>query len=67
VLDHLDADSAIDTAERIERCIAAQPLDLGSARVPLRTAIGVASILKGDQAGEVFDRALANAERAKAV
>ncbi len=66
LLDHLDADSAIDTAERIERCIGDQPLDLGAARVPLKVAIGVASILRGDRCEEVAERARANAERAKA-
>ena len=29
LLDHLDADSALDTAERIARCVAGHPLDLG--------------------------------------
>src|SRR3954470_12439689 len=31
ILDHLDHDSAIDTAERLGRCIAADPVDLGPA------------------------------------
>ena len=35
LLDHLDADSALDTAERIARCIAAHPLDIGQPSVPL--------------------------------
>ena len=35
LLDHLDPDSALDTGERIARCIAAHPLDLGHAEVPL--------------------------------
>ena len=35
LLDHLDADSALDTAERIARCVAAHPLDLGHAQLKL--------------------------------
>jgi GGDEF domain-containing protein len=29
ILDHLDTDSAIETSERVSRCIADNPLDLG--------------------------------------
>src|SRR3712207_6611229 len=32
ILDHLDHNSAIDTAERLARCIADHPLDLGHAQ-----------------------------------
>jgi diguanylate cyclase (GGDEF)-like protein len=57
ILDHLDHNSAIETAERIGRCIAARPLDLGGSLIPLRAAIGVATILPGDSADEVLHRA----------
>ena len=65
ILDHLDHNSAIETAERIGRCIAANPLELGGARVPLEAAIGVATILPGDSAEDVMRRADANMCRAK--
>ena len=41
LLDHLDADSALDTAERIARCIAAHPLDIGHAVVPIEIWVSV--------------------------
>lgn len=57
ILDHLDHNSAIETADRIGRCIAAAPLDLGGSLIPLRAAIGVATILPGDSADDVVRRA----------
>ena len=39
ILDHLDHDSAIDTAERLGRCIAADPVDLGPSVVPIEASI----------------------------
>ena len=39
MLDHLDADSALDTAERIARCISAHPLDIGHALVKLEATV----------------------------
>ena len=66
ILDHLDHNSAIETAERISRCIASTPLDLGGTRVALQAAIGVATILAGDSAGDVLQRADRNMYRAKA-
>lgn len=65
LLDHLDPDSAIDTGERIARCIAASPLDLGSARVALGATVAVAAILPGDTAEDVLARAERNLARMK--
>ena len=65
LLDHLDADSALDTAERIARCIAAHPLDLGHAVVTIEVTASVASILPGDTVEEVLRRAARNRERVK--
>jgi diguanylate cyclase (GGDEF)-like protein len=65
VLDHLDADSAIETSERIGRCIADNPLDLGSGRLPLSTSIGVAAILRGDTVEDVLRRGELTMHRAK--
>lgn len=65
LLDHLDADSALDTAERIARCVAAHPLDLGHAQVRLEATVSVASILPGDSVEEVLRRAARNRERVK--
>lgn len=64
ILDHLDADSACDTAERIARCIAAEPLDLGGSRLRVDVQIGVATILAGDEPQEVLSRARRSAARA---
>jgi diguanylate cyclase (GGDEF)-like protein len=65
ILDHLDHNSAIETAERISRCIATSPLDLGGTEVRLDAAIGVATILQGDSAADVMSRADRNMYRAK--
>ena len=65
LLDHLDADSALDTAERIARCIAAHPLDVGHAVVPLDVWVSVATILPGDTVEEVLRRAARNRARVK--
>ena len=65
LLDHLDADSALDTAERIARCIAAHPLDLGHAEVRLEATVSVATIMPGDTVEEVLRRAARNRERVK--
>ena len=66
ILDHLDHNSAIETAERIGRCIASNPVDLGGVQVALQAAIGVATILPGDHADDVVQRADRNMCRAKA-
>ncbi|MDP8994651.1 MAG: GGDEF domain-containing protein [Pseudomonadota bacterium] len=65
ILDHLDHNSAIETAERIARCIAASPLDVGGSSVALEASIGVATILQGDSVEEVMSRARRNMARAK--
>jgi diguanylate cyclase (GGDEF)-like protein len=65
LLDHLDADSALDTAERIARCIAAHPLDIGHAIVPLDVTVSVATIMPGDTVEEVLRRSARNRERVK--
>jgi len=65
LLDHLDADSALDTAERIARCIAAHPLDVGHAIVPIHVWVSVATILPGDSVDEVLRRAARNRARVK--
>ena len=65
LLDHLDADSALDTAERIARYIAAHKLDLGHAEIRVEPVISVASIMAGDTVEEVLRRAARNRERIK--
>ena len=65
LLDHLDADSALDTAERIARCVAAHPLDIGHTQVKLTVTVSVATILPGDSVEEVLRRAARNRERVK--
>jgi len=65
LLDHLDADSALDTAERIARCVAGHPLDLGHCQVKLSATVSVATILPGDSVEEVLRRAARNRERVK--
>lgn len=65
LLDHLDADSALDTAERIARYVAGHPLDLGHAQVKLGVTVSVATILPGDSVEEVLRRAARNRERVK--
>jgi diguanylate cyclase (GGDEF)-like protein len=65
ILDHLDHNSAIETSERIGRCIAASPLEVGGSAVTLKVSIGVATILAGDTVEEVIQRADRNMYRAK--
>ena len=60
ILDHLDHNSAIETADRLVRCVADTPLDLGGTLVPLHIVIGVATILPGDRRDEVLRRAARN-------
>lgn len=66
ILDHLDQESAIETAERIGRCIADNPLDLGGGSLPLRASIGIATILRGDTVEEVSRRGELTMRKAKA-
>jgi diguanylate cyclase (GGDEF)-like protein len=65
LLDHLDAESALDTAERIGRCIGAHPLDLGHVEVRIAVTVSVATIMPGDTVEEVLRRAARNRERVK--
>ena len=65
ILDHLDHNSAIETAERIARCIAGNPLDIGGAVITLEASIGCATILPGDSVDEVMQRADRNMYLAK--
>ena len=65
ILDHLDHDSAIDTAERLARCIAADPVDLGPALLRIRAAVAATSILAGDSVEDVLQRAERNLALAK--
>jgi diguanylate cyclase (GGDEF)-like protein len=68
ILDHLDHDSAIDTAERLARCIAAAPLDIGHTKVRIEAVAAATALLAGDSAADVLMRssrnlALARSER----
>ena len=60
ILDHLDHDSAIDAAERLARCIAADPVDLGPSVVSVEAAVATTGILPGDSVREVMLRAARN-------
>jgi diguanylate cyclase (GGDEF)-like protein len=66
ILDHLDHDSAIDTAERLGRCIATDPVDLGPSVVPIEASIAATAILPGDSVREVMLRASRNLALARA-
>ena len=66
ILDHLDHNSAIDTAERLGRCIAEHPLDLGHAQVPLEAVVATTGIMPGDKVEEVLARAERNLGLARA-
>ena len=66
VLDHLDSDSAIETAERIGRCIADHPLDIGRGTLAIQASIGIATILRGDTVEDVVRRGELTMHKAKA-
>jgi diguanylate cyclase (GGDEF)-like protein len=66
ILDHLDHNSAIDTAERLARCIADHPLDLGHARVKVAAIVATTGIMPGDKADDVLQRSERNLALAKA-
>jgi diguanylate cyclase (GGDEF)-like protein len=66
ILDHLDHNSAIDTAERLARCIAGNPLDLGHVKVGLDAAIATTGIMPGDKVEDVLVRAERNLALARA-
>ncbi len=65
ILDHLDSESAIETADRIGRCIQDHPLDLGAGTLKLRASIGVATILRGDTVEDVVRRGELTMHKAK--
>jgi diguanylate cyclase (GGDEF)-like protein len=65
ILDHLDHNSAIDTAERLARCIAESPLDLGHTRLKIEATVATTGIMPGDSADDVLERAGGNLERVK--
>lgn len=65
ILDHLDHDSAIDTAERLQRCIAAAPLDLGHTKVRLDVIAAATAFLPGDTAPDVMLRTARNLSLAR--
>src|SRR3954454_4745495 len=65
ILDHLDHNSAIETAERLGRCIAAEPVDLGPSAVPIEASTAPTAILPGDSAREVMLRASRNLSLAR--
>ena len=65
LFDHLDADSAIETSERLQRCIARTPLDLGSDKVPLEVVVATTGIMPGDEPEGVLARAARNIARAR--
>ena len=66
ILDHLDHNSAIDTAERLGRCVAEHPLDLGHAKVPLEAVVATTGIMPGDLLEDVLARAERNLSLARA-
>ena len=66
ILDHLDQNSAIETAERLARCIAGNALEFGNERIPLRATVATTGILPGDSAADVITRAARNLAVAKA-
>ena len=66
ILDHLDTDSAIETSERVSRCIADNPLDLGKGTLPIQASISVATILRGDTVEDVVRRGELTMHKAKA-
>ena len=65
ILDHLDHNSAIETADRIARCIADNPLDIGGTELKLEASIGTATIIAGDTVEDVMQRADRNMYIAK--
>jgi diguanylate cyclase (GGDEF)-like protein len=65
ILDHLDHNSAIETADRIGRCIAGSPLDLGNGEISIAASIGVAGIMAGDKVEDILVRADRNLRRAR--
>lgn len=65
ILDRLDHNSAIETADRIARCIADSPFEIEGAPVRIEATIGTTSIMKGDTVDGVMHRADRNTYRAR--
>jgi diguanylate cyclase (GGDEF)-like protein len=65
ILDHLDQDSAIETGERLARCIAAVPVDLAGCAIIVEAAVAVTGIMAGDGVEDVLARAERNLAFAK--
>jgi diguanylate cyclase (GGDEF)-like protein len=65
LVDHLDQNSAIETGERLARCIARTPLDLAGLSIPLEAVVATTGIMPGDAAAEVLARAGRNLDRAR--
>jgi diguanylate cyclase (GGDEF)-like protein len=65
ILDHLDQDSAIETGERLVRCIAAEPVEIGGRALAIDAAVAVTGIMAGDGVGDVLARAERNLAFAK--
>lgn len=66
ILDHLDHEQAIEAADRLSKCIAHCPLDIGGALIAIEATIGVATIMAGDSVEGVLRRADRNTLLAKA-
>lgn len=60
ILDHLDQDSAIETGERLARCIAAEPVEIGGRALAIDAAVAVTGIMAGDGVDDVLARAERN-------
>ena len=65
LVDHLDQNSAIETGERLARCVARSPLDLGGVQVPLEVVVATTGIMPGDETRSVLERASRNLARAR--
>jgi diguanylate cyclase (GGDEF)-like protein len=65
ILDHLDQDSAIETGERLARCIAAEPIDVNGRATRIEAAVAVTGIMAGDGVEDVLARAERNLAFAK--
>lgn len=65
LLDHLDEDAAEAKTRNLIEALAAEPLDLGSARVPVRLSLGLAMIAGGEDSNAIIARADARMYAAK--
>jgi diguanylate cyclase (GGDEF)-like protein len=65
ILDRLDHNSAIETAERLTRCIAAHRVDLGASQVAVEASVATTCVFPGDTAAGVMLRVGRNLAVAK--